>query len=223
MKTSIQSHKNVFFGIFLGLVLISLIMYTFVSMGQPIKFTGSGESKLRNLWNFNVDNDDIKYCQLNKKPVQIQYTGKTDNKVTIKFTDPSQYKGPIVEGWGPNVSRDVSLYMKPNENTVLLEPRNLGFDSNWCANTKLIIFQHSRPSSFANRLDNRRTWMNYMQENKYIKAIFVVGLPSGEKADIIQKRIEQEHKLYGDILQVDYIEHANNNTLKESEKCHNVN
>jgi hypothetical protein len=33
--------------------------------------------------------------------------------------------------------------------------------------------QHSRPSAFANRLDNRRTWMNYLREQLHIKA----GLP----------------------------------------------
>jgi len=100
--------------------------------------------------------------------------------------------------------------------TVLLEPKNLGSDSRWCESTRILIFQHSRPGSFANRLDNRRTWMNYIREYRHIKAIFVVGIPSGEKSDLIQSRIEREHELYGDILQVDYVEHANNNTLKVS-------
>ena len=155
-----------------------------------------------------------KMCQHKPKPIQIKYTGPVDDKVALIFSDPSKYQGPVVEGWGPNVSRDVSLYVKPEENTVLLEPRNLGYDSNWCANTKLIIFQHSRTSSFSTRLDNRRTWMNFMREHTHIKAFFVVGIPSGEKAELIQKKIEKEHKFYGDILQVDYIDHANNNTLK---------
>ena len=35
-----------------------------------------------------------------------------------------------------------------------------------------------------------------------MKAIFVVGLPSGPKAAEIQDKIEKEHQHYGDILQV---------------------
>ena len=161
-----------------------------------------------------LNRSEPKACELNKKPVTVKYDGPINKDQLITFSDPTQYQGPIVKGWGPNVSREVSLYVRPTENTVLLEPKNLGGDSNWCSTTKLLIFQHSRPEAFANRLDNRRTWMNYMREQNHIKAIFVVGIPSGEKSAEIQERIESEHDLYGDILQVDYIEHANNNTLK---------
>ena len=153
-------------------------------------------------------------CLVNMNPVQAQYSGKINKAVKITFSDPKKYKGPIVEGWGPNVSRNVEPYLRPLENTVLLEPRDLGFDPNWCRSTKLLIFQHSRPDSFTTRLDNRRTWMNYLREQKHIKAFFVVGRVSGDKADQIQTMIQEEHETYGDILQVDYFEHANNNTLK---------
>ena len=37
-----------------------------------------------------------------------------------------------------------------------------------------------------------------------MKAIFVVGHPSGPKAVEIQRKIELEHEKYGDILQVGY-------------------
>ena len=56
--------------------------------------------------------------------------------------------------------------------------------------------------------------MNYLREQKHIKVFFVVGRVSGDKADQIQAMIQEEHETYGDILQVDYFEHANNNTLK---------
>ena len=53
-----------------------------------------------------------------------------------------------------------------------------------------------------------------LQELPHIRALFVVGIPSGNDADNIQTKIEAESQLYGDILQVDYIENYNNNTLK---------
>jgi hypothetical protein len=40
------------------------------------------------------------------------------------------------------------------------------------------------------------------QEYPHVKAIFVVGHPSGNKAERIQAKIELEHQKYGDILQV---------------------
>ncbi len=153
-------------------------------------------------------------CKVNRIPVLPRYDGPVDARITLTYSDPDTYVGPIVEGWGPNVSRNATPFVRPTEDSVLLEPKNLGSDPRWCESTRILIFQHSRPESFANRLDNRRTWMNYMREHSHIKAIFVVGIPSGEKSATVQSRIEHEHELYGDILQVDYVEHANNNTLK---------
>lgn len=37
------------------------------------------------------------------------------------------YQGPIVEGWPPNVSRNISVYLRPGQNTTLLFPRLAGF------------------------------------------------------------------------------------------------
>jgi len=94
--------------------------------------------------------------------------------VTISHGDPASYKGPIVEGWGPQVSRDVRLYVRPEEDTNLLIP-DMGGDVDWCAGgTRLLIFQHSRPSNFATRLDNRRTWMAYTKVKSLVWAIEIV-------------------------------------------------
>ena len=101
-------------------------------------------------------------CRVSNKPPIVKYTGPVDTTVNITF-DTGPYVGPIVEGWGPEVSRNVRLYSRPEEDTVLLAPRNLGNDPVWCLSTRLFIFQHTRPSNFAIRLDNRRTWMNYFK------------------------------------------------------------
>ena len=126
-----------------------------------------------------LEKDSARSCKVKAKPEVTVYSGPINAQVTLSFDDPNKYKGPIVEGWGPNVSRGVEPFLLPSDNTVLLEPHNLGFDAGWCRTTKFLIFQHSRPSGFANRLDNRRTWMNYMREQKHIKAFFVVGRRGG--------------------------------------------
>ena len=38
---------------------------------------------------------------------------------TFSFDDPKVYIGPYLEGWPPNASRDVSLLVKPNANTII--------------------------------------------------------------------------------------------------------
>ena len=38
---------------------------------------------------------------------------------TYSFSDPDSYRGPIVNGWPPERSRDVKKYIRPNENTVV--------------------------------------------------------------------------------------------------------
>ena len=182
--------------------------------GNDLRQTQSGLLKYTLLEGLQGKDKLVPGCMVNVNPVQPEFSGKINKAFNLTFSNPKKYKGPIVEGWGPNVSRNVEPYLRPLENTVLLEPRDLGFDPNWCRSTKLLIFQHSRPDSFTTRLDNRRTWMNYLQEQKHIKAFFVVGRVSGDKADQIQAMIQEEHETYGDILQVDYFEHANNNTLK---------
>jgi hypothetical protein len=234
IRSVLPRRQQTFFVLVIAVLVFVLVVYAaFVGVDEPRKIVenlqtiGSSQtsSKDNKTSRLTVDlkqvykevvsqNDEPQSCSPNKKPVIVKYDGPINKDPLITFSDPGLYIGPIVEGWGPNVSRDVKLVVRPTENTVLLEPKNLGGDSRWCSTTKLLIFQHSRPGAFANRLDNRRTWMNYMREQKHVKAIFVVGRPSGEKSDKIQERIESEHELYGDILQVDYVEHANNNTLK---------
>jgi hypothetical protein len=91
--------------------------------------------------NFPVAEQPEPACSFNKKPVEARYSGSVNADFNLTFTDPALWRGPVVEGWAPNVSRNVSLYLRPTENTILLEPRNLGFDTKWCQTTKLFIFQ----------------------------------------------------------------------------------
>lgn len=54
------------------------------------------------------------------------------------------------------------------------------------------------------------------QDYPHIKAIFLVGRPSPtNKSQAFQRHLEKEHAAHCDLLQFDYIEHYNNNTLKQ--------
>ncbi len=50
--------------------------------------------------------------------VQVKYNGNISHSFTITFTDPSKYEGPIVEGWGPNISRNVKPFLRPGTNVI---------------------------------------------------------------------------------------------------------
>jgi len=190
---------------FLLIILISL-GYILIEFRQSNSVSFDSKDK--------INSASIKESSCNNiSPSRIsKYDGPIDKSIRISHSDPKVYKGPVVEGWGPNVSRDVKIFARPNEDTTLLKPSF--HNERWCESTKMIILQHSRPDGFANRMDNRRTWMNFMKEIVEIRSFFVIGHPSGPKAARIQERIVKEHQIYGDILQIDFIEHPNNNTLK---------
>ena len=44
---------------------------------------------------------------------------KFAKNISYFFTDPEEYKGPVVAGWPPSKSRNMSLYIRENENTLL--------------------------------------------------------------------------------------------------------
>ena len=37
----------------------------------------------------------------------------------MTFTAPKKYDGPVVQGWEPGKNRNMSIYIKPNENIVI--------------------------------------------------------------------------------------------------------
>ena len=80
------------------------------------------------------------------------------------------------KGWPPNRTRDMSVYVRPKQPTILMDfddCRGTSSDSNssyslkggrsglWKAKTKLLVMQHTFPSHFKVRMDNRRTWMHF--------------------------------------------------------------
>ena len=85
----------------------------------------------------------------------------------------TEYKGPIVDGWPPSKSRNVSKYIstqaalnslnaktgKGNSSKYLVD-YNLGSVG---GNLKLIIMQHSSPTNFEARQSNRNTWMKLLK------------------------------------------------------------
>jgi hypothetical protein len=82
----------------------------------------------------------------------------------------------------------------------------------------LFVAVVSAPQYFHKRDIIRRTWQLHLQRQSDLNLInlagfgFIVGLTEGD--DGIQKRIEEESKTYGDILQIEMIDDYYNLTLK---------
>ena len=60
-------------------------------------------------------------AQKNQEILIVESEGPIGNTNTYSFapSDPENYTGPYYEGWEPGVSRDVSLYIRPKEHTIL--------------------------------------------------------------------------------------------------------
>jgi len=82
-----------------------------------------------------------------------------NKSVVITFDDPQTYEGPVVRGWEPYKNRNTSLYLKPQESTLLMDP--LGCREVQERDIEMIVIQHSRPGNFTERLANRVSWMKF--------------------------------------------------------------
>ena len=80
----------------------------------------------------------------------------------------NNYSGPIVDGWPPAKSREVSRYIstqsalnKLNSNCsqVLMKSNLLSIDGE----LELLIMQHSAPDHFDARHSSRKTWMKLLK------------------------------------------------------------
>ena len=80
----------------------------------------------------------------------------------------NNYSGPIVDGWPPAKSRDVSRYIstQPALNNLnsncsqgLMNSNLLGIDGE----LELLIMQHSAPDHFEARHSSRNTWMKLLK------------------------------------------------------------
>ena len=104
--------------------------------------------------------------------VLIQYyqtTLKSNNISNYTYQDVGmKYTGPIVEGWSPTQSRNVSKYISKqtvikglsNECSKGLIDYNL---PNIDGELKLLIMQHSSPTHFEARQSSRNTWMKLLR------------------------------------------------------------
>lgn len=137
---------------------------------------------------------------------------------------------PEHPAWPANVSRSVLDYMRPDVDTAVLKP----LDRHSCVPGLVWIFVTSLPEHFDRRQLIRETWGNMSQfnelafkiihhglEGKYksptvgaenrVEVIFLLGRPL---SPALQKQIEEEHLIYGDILQEDFLDSEYNETLK---------
>ena len=107
----------------------------------------------------------------NNLTFQIQYyVNKLKNNKISQYTYQdvgAHYTGPIVEGWPPTKSRNVSRYISKDpvmfgglQNTHCGNNYNLGSVN---GNLKLLIMQHSAPTNFEARQSSRNTWMNFLK------------------------------------------------------------
>ena len=70
--------------------------------------------------------------------------------------------GTIFEGWEPNKERNVTSYVRPLEDTILLDPLPCRINpKNPLDRIEMLILQHSAPKNFEARMANRFTWMKF--------------------------------------------------------------
>ena len=77
------------------------------------------------------------------------------------------------------------------------------------SNQNIFVAIISAPSYFRKRETIRNTWLRYLNSSYGIA--FVVGLT---KNTTIQRRIEEENMEHGDIIQINFMDHYHNLTLK---------
>lgn len=99
-------------------------------------------------------------------------------------------------------SRNLSIYVKPNEETALLVPTNI---NKIIQRNKITCFVLSAPKNRDARSAIRRTW------GKTMKPIFLTGIISDEKS---MKFLHNEAKVFNDIIIEDFHDSYQNLTLK---------
>ena len=120
-----------------------------------------------------------------------------------------------MEGWPPDVSQNLSDYLKPNSNTTIIKP-NLPLSEQifWrgenYSKSHILICVHSAVNSSERRNLIRRTWAKE-QITLPTKVIFLIGISfsDSDKNDILKESIQNQ-----DLLQEDFIDTYNNLTLK---------
>ncbi|KAH0562913.1 hypothetical protein KQX54_001421 [Cotesia glomerata] len=125
----------------------------------------------------------------------------------------TQYSHEQVPGWESNISRNINLYINPENNTLILSPK---FP---CISSYLLIIVHSAVANAKARTAVRNTWANkqniyfkyFKSVNKTIEVAFILGK---SKNKTLNNKILDENSRYGDIIQEDFIDTYNNLTIK---------
>lgn len=84
------------------------------------------------------------------------------------------------KGWGRNISRDMRLYLNPDEKIPLLNPKGV------CNETfELLMVVCTAVQNFDQRKFIRNTWArDALSQNFTIKIVFLIGLAQTEKLQV---------------------------------------
>ncbi|XP_044005981.1 lactosylceramide 1,3-N-acetyl-beta-D-glucosaminyltransferase-like [Aphidius gifuensis] len=118
-------------------------------------------------------------------------------------------KPHYIDGWPPNIPRNLSLYINLQKNTTILHPNDYCGSKNY-----LYIIVCTAPNNKEARNSIRETWANEKQLtllNYFIKVHFLIGQTNSL---IIQKSIERESSEFNDIIQENFYDSYNNLTIK---------
>lgn len=117
------------------------------------------------------------------------------------------YKGPIVDGWPPGKNRSLPRYLDIKDKPFLIQPEQERSPSE-----DILFLVHSGPENFSMRDGVRKTWFFYQNFWKEgMLALFIVGIHPDPD---INRKIQDEAKVHGDIIQANFDDHYNNLTLK---------
>ncbi|XP_034946950.1 beta-1,3-galactosyltransferase 1-like isoform X2 [Chelonus insularis] len=116
-----------------------------------------------------------------------------------------------LSGWSVNTSRDLNIYISPDENTSILSP-----DEVCTSPPYLLIVVCSAVANQKARMAIRNTWANepssnYQSMNITIKVVFLLGESNN---DTLNTMILDENYEYEDIIQEKFLDTYNNLTLK---------
>ncbi len=117
------------------------------------------------------------------------------------------YHFSVIEGWPPERDRDLSKYIRPGENTVVSDTGCLRLQR-----VRLLIVVKSSIDDPAQRDATRETYATYTRQFAEVKVINLLGRRPDQPE--LEQQVVEEQKRFCDIVQMDFIDHYNNLTLK---------
>ncbi|XP_040583381.1 beta-1,3-galactosyltransferase 5 [Lepeophtheirus salmonis] len=142
-----------------------------------------------------------------EKRTQHRYQRFIRTDFKLNYSNSSTYHGPIVKGWGPNVSRDIDKYVPKQKGFFTILPRAVNLET-----TELLIIIKTRVDGLNNRMDVRQSWLKTLKGLKKSAAtVFLVGKKEGS---VDYSSLKNESKKYGDIIQGNFVDSYFNLTLK---------